>query len=80
MYVLVLRNAQSVTWNLGLVRTHAPYFQNKTGNGHIARAMKANNEFPHPYPSFAYMVGPARGNKAPTNERRTVFAAKADAE
>jgi hypothetical protein len=46
----------------------------------MASAINPSKEFPHPNPSFAYIGGPARGSKAPTKERNTVFAASAEAE
>ena len=45
----------------------------------MASAMNPSNEFPHPYPSVAYIFCPAKGSRAPTKERRTVFAARAEA-
>lgn len=49
------------------------------GMGHIANAMNANREFPHPRPSVAYMLCPTRGSSAPSRDRRTVLAARAEA-
>ena len=66
-------------WNLGLVLILSPYLYKTTGSGHIASAMNPSNEFPHPYPSLAYIFCPAKGSRAPTKERRTVFAARAEA-
>lgn len=45
----------------------------------MAKAMNARSEFPQPSPRALYMDCPARGRSAPTRERRTVFAASADA-
>lgn len=42
--------------------------------------MNASNEFPHPKPRCEYMLGPAKGNKAPRRDRNTRFAARAEAE
>src|ERR1700712_4091769 len=47
------------TWNRGLVRILFPYFQNKNGTEHIASAMNASKEFPHPSPKASYIDGPA---------------------
>ena len=41
--------------------------------------MKPSTEFPHPKPSLAYIVGPAKGKNAPNSERETVRAAMPDA-
>ena len=68
-----------LTWNLGFVRILSPYLYNITGIGHMASAMNASSEFPHPYPSVAYIFCPAKGSRAPRSERRTVFAARAEA-
>lgn len=68
-----------LTWNLGLFLILSPYLYRITGSGHIASAMNASSEFPHPYPSVAYIFCPAKGSRAPTRERRTVFAARAEA-
>ncbi len=45
----------------------------------MASAIKASKELPHPKPRTAYIFGPARGSTAPNVDRRTVFAAMADA-
>jgi hypothetical protein len=42
-------------------------------------AMKPNTELPQPKPRAAYMLGPARGRKAPNKERETVRAATPEA-
>ena len=46
----------------------------------MARAMKANSEFPHPRPSVAYILPPASGRTVPPRDRKTVLAAMAEAE
>jgi hypothetical protein len=70
---------QRLTWNLGFVLNHSPYFKKKKGMGMQAAAMKPSNEAPQPYPSALYMDGPARGIMAAKADRRTVLAAMADA-
>ena len=45
----------------------------------MPKAMKASRLFPHPSPNLLYISNPQRGSKAPKMERRTVFAAIADA-
>jgi len=47
--------------------------------GIMPKAMKASRLFPHPSPNLSYILNPQRGSKAPKMERRTVFAAIADA-
>lgn len=42
-------------------------------------AMNPSALFPHPNPRDAYMLGPAKGRKAPKRERETVNAATPDA-
>jgi hypothetical protein len=42
-------------------------------------AMNPSTELPQPSPSFLYMLGPARGRKAPNSERDTVRAATPEA-
>lgn len=44
-----------------------------------ASAMNAIRLFPHPRPRASYMLSPASGKRPPTKERRTVFAATAEA-
>ena len=44
-----------LSWNLGLVLILSPYLNKNTGSGHMASAINANSEFPHPYPSVAYI-------------------------
>jgi hypothetical protein len=44
-----------------------------------ATAMKPRTDVPQPIPKAEYMLFPARGSRAPNNERNTVFAAVADA-
>lgn len=68
-----------LSWNLGLFLILSPYLYKTTGSGHMASAINANSEFPHPYPSVAYIFCPAKGSRAPSRERRTVFAARAEA-
>lgn len=70
---------QKLIWNRGLVRILSPYLQNKNGIGHIPSAMNPSRELPQPRPRASYIGGPARGNSAPARDRRTVFAAIADA-
>lgn len=57
----------------------APYRQKNSGHAHITSAMKARRELPHPKPRASYMEGPAKGNKAPTSDRRPVLAAVTEA-
>ncbi len=70
---------QNSTWNNGLFRILSPYLYNKIGIGHNAKAMNARRELPHPSPRESYIFGPANGNRAPTNDRRTALAARAEA-
>jgi hypothetical protein len=65
--------------NLLLVRILSPNFQKMIGKGTIARAMNPRSELPHPKPRALYIEGPAKGNKAPTRDRKTVLAAKTEA-
>lgn len=67
------------TWNRGLVRILFPNFQKKNGTEHIASAMKASREFPHPSPKASYIDGPANGSRAPISDRSAVLAAVTDA-
>ncbi|GIJ99683.1 hypothetical protein Aspvir_003684 [Aspergillus viridinutans] len=74
----------NVIWNRGCVRILAPNmltpnFQNSIGHKHIASAINASTEFPHPSPSDSYIDGPASGSTAPINDRRTVLAAVTEA-
>ena len=57
----------------------SPYLKKMTGIGHMANATKAKSEFPHPRPRVPYIFCPARGRRAPTRDRKTVFAAMAEA-
>ena len=50
-----------------------------SGIGAQTSAINPRREDPHPYPNFAYIIGPARGKTAATTDRRTVLAAMADA-
>lgn len=45
----------------------------------MARAMKASRLLPQPRPSLAYIFSPQSGITAPKIERKTVFAAIAEA-
>ena len=60
-------------------RMRSPYRKKMNGTGQKAREMNASRELPQPRPSLAYIVGPARGRMQPKMERRTVFAARAEA-
>lgn len=51
----------------------------RSGAGINPIAMKPRTELPHPSPSALYMLGPARGRKAPKSDRETVRAAMAEA-
>lgn len=77
-YILLYPN-YNFTWNLGWVRIRSPYLKNSIGIGHKAKAIKASKELPHPSPSVAYILGPAKGRTAPKVDRKTVLAAIADA-
>src|ERR1039457_2502959 len=74
----LLPRIQNTTLNLLLNRILSPYFQKRIGIGTIASARKPRSELPQPRPSASYIDGPARGNKAPTKDRSTVFAAIAE--
>lgn len=56
-----------------------PYRQKISGIGANARAMNARSELPHPKFNAAYILGPARGSRAPIIDLSTVFAAVTDA-
>ena len=45
----------------------------------MASAIKARRELPQPRPRALYICWPAKGSRAPTRERSTVFAASAEA-
>ena len=49
------------------------------GTGTNANAINPKREFPHPRPMAEYMLGPARGRKAPNRQRMAVSPAIADA-
>jgi len=65
--------------NVEFVLRRSPYLINTYGIGDRVKAIRPSNVFPHPYPSLAYILGPAMGNRAATTERRTVLAAMAEA-
>jgi hypothetical protein len=44
-----------------------------------ATAMNPRTELPHPRPKVLYMEGPAKGNNAPTRQRKIVLAVVTDA-
>lgn len=51
----------------------------RSGAGINMKAMKPRIELPHPSPSASYILGPARGRKAPKSDLETVRAATAEA-
>jgi hypothetical protein len=57
----------------------SPYFIKNNGIGNNSNAMNPSREFPQPYPSLAYIFGPAIGRTAATIDRKTVLAAMAEA-
>ena len=69
----------NVTWNRGFFLNLSPYLRKSQGIGHMIKAMKPSKLLPHPNPSFAYILGPARGSNAPPKDRSTVLAARAEA-
>lgn len=55
----------------------SPYRYMIHASGVKASAINASSEFPHPCPSAPYMLGPANGKNAPSNDRVIVLAAAA---
>jgi hypothetical protein len=44
-----------------------------------AKPKNPNKVFPHPYPKLAYRRGAVRGKNVPNRDRRSEFAARAEA-
>lgn len=58
----------------------SPYTIKNNGNGINIIAINASTLVPQPSPREEYIRRPASGKNAPTTDRRTVFAATAEAE
>ena len=62
-----------------VARILRPYSKKINGSGNIPSEINARSEVPHPIPNESYILLPAKGNKAPRRDLKTVPAAIAEA-